>query len=91
MFSKTSAFESGAGPPDSKTQAWWGGAFFVRQVLDCAAPAALWARVARWFTPRLHLRRYRVLPDRKASAFRREVLAGVIHNLKRDSYGATHG
>lgn len=80
--------KSGAGPPHSKTQAWNGGACILRRVLECAAPAALWRRAKGWFTPRPSLRRYRTMPEKKARAFPREVLANVLHILKR---GSTRG
>jgi hypothetical protein len=46
---------------------------------------ALLVQILDWLTPRAALRRYRIMPDRKASAFRRETLARVIHALKRDA------
>jgi hypothetical protein len=52
---------------------------------------ALFFHLLSWFTPQTPLRRYRVTPRRNSSAFRREVLAGVIHTLKHDSARATHG
>lgn len=51
----------------------------------------LLAQLLAWFIPRATLRRYRVTPRRNPSAFRREVLAGVIHNLNRDSAHLPHG
>jgi hypothetical protein len=91
IFSERSLSESGASPPHSMTQAQSNSARIIRQVLECAGPAALWSRAANWCVPRLTLRRYRVTPRRNASAFRREVLAGIIHNLRRDSTRAMYG
>ncbi len=41
LFCKGSPSESGGGPPHSKPQAPGSGAWIIRQVLECAAPAAL--------------------------------------------------
>lgn len=90
-FPTSGPAESGGGPPHSKTQARCGGALMLRQVMECAAPAALWARVAKWSKPRLHLRRYRVTPRRNDSAFRREILSGVLHHLKHESTRTVNG
>lgn len=49
------------------------------------------AKFRSWLSPHPPLRRYRVTPRRKPAVFRREILAGVIHHLRRDSTRATYG
>jgi hypothetical protein len=44
-----------------------------------------------WLTPGPTFRRYRVTPRRNLSAFRRELLGCIMHNLNRDSTGTAHG
>jgi hypothetical protein len=52
---------------------------------------SLLAPLIAWFTPRSPLRRYRVTPRRNASAFRREILSGVLHHLKHDPTRTANG
>ncbi len=51
----------------------------------------LLSQLITWFTPRSPLRRYRVTPRRNPSAFRREILSGVLHHLKHDSNRTANG
>jgi hypothetical protein len=51
----------------------------------------LLAQLMSWLTPQAPLRRYRVTPRRNASAFRREILSGVLHHLKHDSTRTVNG
>ncbi len=67
------------------------GAWIIRQVLECAAPAALWIQRALSAAPYPPLRRYRVTPRQNPRVFRRDMLREVIRTLKASSAPTANG
>jgi hypothetical protein len=93
MFSVIETSEHTANHPNMnlQTRTSANGALIIRQVVECAASAALWLQGALPAAPYPPLRRYRVTPRRNPRVFRREMLGELVRQLKANPTPTANG